>query len=203
MLETLPVGPGARYDILFDLPDRREAEARIILRGGEEPDRPLLVFKTEGEARPRRPAIASLAVNPLLPTRIKLQNSKRVDLVIEPAKEGPAEATGRRPFWALNGVAQDQLPGEPMFSVKRGSPVTLAIINRSAFAQQIHVHGHHVRLLHDLDDGWEPYWRDCVLVAAGKTKRLAFIADNQGKWVIESFVAERQTSGLSTWFLVT
>ncbi len=201
--ETFPVGPSARFDIMFDLPGGQGAEARMILRGGEEPDRALLIFRTEGEARPSRPTIASLDVNPLLPTKIKLQNSKRVDLVIEPAKEGPAEATGRRLCWTLNGIAQSQFSGEPLFSVKRGSPVTLAIINHSSFAQQIHVHGHHVRLLHDLDDGWEPYWRDSVLVAAEKTKHLAFIADNPGKWVIESFVAERQTSGLSTWFLVT
>ncbi len=58
-----------------------------------------------------------------------------------------------------------------------------------------------MRLLHDLDDGWEPYWRDSVLVAAGKTKHVAFIADNPGKWVIESLIPDRH--GLSTWFLVT
>ena len=79
--------------------------------------------------------------------------------------------------------------------------MTLALVNRSSVVQQIHVHGHAMRLLHDLDDGWEPYWRDSVLVAPGKTKHVAFIADNPGKWVIESLIPDRQ--GLSTWFLVT
>ncbi len=87
--------------------------------------------------------------------------------------------------------------------MKRGSPVTLAIVNRSAAVQQIHVHGHAMRLLHDLDDGWEPYWRDSVLIAPGRTKHVAFVADNPGKWVIESSIANQRATGLSTWFLVT
>ncbi|HYP58497.1 MAG TPA: multicopper oxidase domain-containing protein, partial [Beijerinckia sp.] len=76
-------------------------------------------------------------------------------------------------------------------------------INRTAYVQQMHVHGHHMRLLHDLDDGWEPYWRDCVLVPEGRTKHVAFIADNPGKWVIESLMLERAATGLATWFEVT
>ncbi len=201
--ETVPVGPGARFDIMFDLPGAEGAEARMILLGDQEPDRALLAFRTAGEAHPSLPAITSLDLNPLLPTEIKLRKAKRVELVIELAKEPILGADGRPLYWTLNGVARDGFSDDPLFSVKRGAPVTLAIANRSSFAQQIHVHGHAMRLLHDLDDGWEPYWRDCVLVAAGKTKHLAFVADNPGKWVIESFLAERQTRGLSTWFLVT
>ena len=56
----------------------------------------------------------------------------------------------------------------------------------------MHVHGHAMRLLHDLDDGWEPYWRDAVLVPEGKTKHAAFVADNPGKSAIQS---HRRASG--------
>ncbi len=199
---TIPVGPGARFDIIFDLPREADAEARLILRGGGEKDQPLLVLKTQGKAQPDPPPIASLDVNPTLPRMIKLQAAKRVEIVIEAAKAPPTPATGERPaYWTINGGVT-RFSDKPLFEVKRGSPVTLAIVNRSGFAQDIHVRGHSMRLLHDLDDGWEPYWRDTVLVAAGKTKHLAFVADNPGKWAIESFIAERQTSGLSTWFLV-
>jgi FtsP/CotA-like multicopper oxidase with cupredoxin domain len=198
---TFPVGPGARFDLMFDLPSEAGAEARLILRGADEPDRVLVALRTEGSPRPALPAIASLDVNPLLPTAIRLQDSKRVELLIEPAKPA-AVATGRSLYWMVNGVAAAQFSDKPLFSVKRGSPVTLAIVNRSALIQQIHVHGHAMRLLHDLDDGWEPYWRDSVLVAAGKTKHVAFVADNPGKWVIESLIPERQATGLAAWFLV-
>jgi FtsP/CotA-like multicopper oxidase with cupredoxin domain len=214
---TFPVGPGARFDLMFDLPPEAGAEAGLMLRGDGEPDRPLLVFKTEGDARAALPPIASLAVNPLLPKAIRLQDSKRVTLAIESTKiesakielsktepaKPPEAAAGRPLFWTVNGVALGDFSAKPLFSVRRGAPVTLAIVNRSGLIQQIHVHGHVMRLLHDLDDGWEPYWRDSVLVAPGKTKHLAFVADNTGKWVIESLIPDRQASGLATWFLVT
>jgi FtsP/CotA-like multicopper oxidase with cupredoxin domain len=198
---TFPVGPGARFDMMFDLPREAGAEARLVLNGENEPDRALIAFVTAGEARPALPAIASLDRNPLLPTAIRLQDAKRIELVIAPAKE--ASAPGHPALWTINGAAASAPADKPLFSVKRGSPVTLAIVNRSAVIQQIHLHGHVMRLLHDLDDGWEPYWRDSVLIAPGRTKHVAFIADNPGKWAIESLIAEPRTSGLSTWFLVT
>ena len=192
---TFPVGPGARFDIMFDLPRAADAEARLVLNGGDEPDRVLIAFATEGEARPPLPPIASLDPNPQLPAAIRLQDAKRIEIVIEAVKELPG---GQRTVDAATPFSD-----KPLFSVKRGSPVTLAIVNRSAAVQQVHVHGHAMRLLHDLDDGWEPYWRDSVLIAPGRTKHVAFVADNPGKWVIESSIANQRATGLSTWFLVT
>jgi FtsP/CotA-like multicopper oxidase with cupredoxin domain len=57
--------------------------------------------------------------------------------------------------------------------------------------------------LHPLDDGWEPFWRDSVLIGPGKTSHVAFVADNPGKWVIECLMAGRQTAGMATWFEVS
>ena len=85
---TFPVGPGARFDIMFDLPREAGAEARLVLNGENEPDRALIAFVTAGEARPALPAIASLDLNPLLPTAIRLQDAERIELVIAPAKDG-------------------------------------------------------------------------------------------------------------------
>ncbi len=187
--------------MMFDLPREAGGEARLVLNGENEPDRALIAFVTAGEARPPLPAIASLEHNPLLPTAIRLQDAKRIELVIAPAKD--ASAPGHPVLWTINGAAADAPSAKPLFSVKRGSPVTFAIVNRSAVIQQIHIHGHVMRLLHDLDDGWEPYWRDSVLIAPGRTKHVAFIADNPGKWAIETLLANRQAGGLSTWFLVT
>ena len=67
----------------------------------------------------------------------------------------------------------------------------------------MHVHGHCMRLLHDLDDGWEPYWRNSVIVAKGATKRVAFVADTPGKWALRSDVADQEAAGLAGWFEVT
>jgi FtsP/CotA-like multicopper oxidase with cupredoxin domain len=236
--DTLPIGPGARFDVMFDLPATAGAEASLIMRGISEADRPMLIFKTTNETANQRPPIASLEENPRLPQIIRLDKARRVEIVLDGGSrpdggkaEGKAEAakggaiksdTGKidaakadvakaetssaesapQP-WTLNGKALKEYGSTPLFSVKRGTPVTLTFINKTAYLQQMHVHGHHMRLLHDLDDGWEPYWRDCVTVPEGRTKHVAFVADNPGKWVIESLIAERQAAGMMCWFEVT
>jgi FtsP/CotA-like multicopper oxidase with cupredoxin domain len=207
--QTLPVGPGARFDVMIDLPSEAGKEASLISRWEGEPDQPLLVLKTEGEPRkPREPA-AGLPANPALPAAIPLERAFKMDLVIDggakpppPARAASEPAPGPAKLWTINGVASDGFSGKPLFRVKRGGAVSLAFINKSAFPQQMQVRGHALRLLHDLDDGWEPYWRDAVLVAPGRTKHVAFIADNPGKWAIESLVLERQVTGLAGWFEV-
>jgi len=223
--QTLPVGPGARFDVMIDLPGDAGKEASLAARWPGEPDRPLLVFKTVGEPRkPREPAV-DLPANPALPIAIPLETALKMDLVIEggakpplspsPARQkgGAGEAPSPKPasaapvadpakLWTINGVASDGFSGKPLFKVKRGQAVSLALINKSAFPQQIQIRGHVLRLLHDLDDGWDPYWRDTVLIGPGRTKHVAFVADNPGKWAIESLILDRQVAGLAAWFEV-
>jgi FtsP/CotA-like multicopper oxidase with cupredoxin domain len=200
--QTIPIGPGARFDVMLDLPEQAGARAALILRGDSDPDRVLLEIKTEGPRRPELPPIGSLPENPLLPRAIRLEAALKMDVLIEAVSPPAVSSSGRPLNWKINGAAWDGWAKKPLFSVKRGGPVSLGLVNRTAFLQQIHIHGHHMRLLHDLDDGWEPYWRDSVLVPAGKTKHVAFVADNPGKWVIEGLMAERQCSGMATWFEV-
>jgi len=227
---TLPLGPGARFDIILDLPTEASTESNIILRGDGAQDQTMMTWKTAGDQRAEAGPLPELPVNLLLPAEIHLEKSMKLDLVIgggtppqdsaaqktmghesinlkksQPKAAAPTNATppDAAHIWTINGIASDGHSAKPLFSVKRGTPVTLGFVNKTAFIQAMHVHGHAMRLLHDLDDGWEPYWRDSVLIPEGRTKHVAFIADNPGKWAIESLVTSRASSGLTTWFEVT
>ena len=206
---TLPIGPGARFELMLDMPADAGREVRLTLQGEDGPGKPLMSLRTAGVPHPDRSAPSKLPDNPLLPLRIALEKSVRHEVVlgemvaakaVSPATPGKG---GPPTLWTIDGVASDGLAPKALFTVRRGTPVTLTFVNKTMFAQQIHVHGHVWRLLHDLDDGWDPYWRDCVLLAPGKTKHVAFIADNPGKWALESAILERQDTGLATWFMVT
>src|SRR5690606_2447895 len=107
------------------------------------------------------------------------------------------------PVWSLAGRASDGHSGPPLFSVKRGRTVMLAFENRTAWPHAMHIHGHHFRLLDNLDDGWQPYWLDTLLIARGETGRIAFVADNPGKWMIHCHMLEHQETGMAAWFEVT
>lgn len=192
--KTIPVGPGALYDVMLDLPSEPGAEVRASLRGDGGSDLPLAIFATEGEPRAELPPIASLEPNASLPRVIKLEAARRADVVIEAADDAG--------HWRLNGAPVAGFPEKPLLSVKRGTPVSLAFVNRTKAVHQMRVHGHYMRILHDLDDGWEPYWRNTVLVPPAKTKRVAFIADAPGKWPVEGLMHESRSFGLATWFEV-
>ncbi len=80
--------------------------------------------------------------------------------------------------------------------------MTLTLRNGSTQLIAFRLHGHAMRLLHAMDDGWEPYWRDSVIVPPGVIHHVAFMADNPGKWLIESPFFDQAVGGLRTWFEV-
>lgn len=194
--DTVPVGPGSRFEVMLDMP-AKAGRVAIVLRGLGTPDIALAEVAIAGAPVPPHPPIARLPENPLLPTRIPLERATKRDLVI-----APTPAADTHWAWSLGGAPADGVSGAPLFKVKRGGAVTLGFVNKSEQVQQMHVHGHVFRVLHDLDDGWDPYWRDSILVGPGKTKHVAFIADNPGKWAIESLILDRQVTGLAGWFEV-
>jgi len=207
---TIPIGPGASFDLMCDLPAQSGKPALIAWRTGERNDRPLVLFTTTGAVRPKLPPVTSLPANPLLPASIKLQAAHKLDLVVEapadksapknkPVSLGPA----KHGSLLLDGKPAQTFASAPLFSIKRGTPVTLGLINKTAVLVQLAVHGHALRLLHDLDDGWEPYWRNRIVVPESRTKRVAFLADNPGKWPIECQSIEPNPEWLVSWFEVT
>ena len=191
---SLPFAPGTRYDLLVDLVPESGATGAVMALIGD--GMPLVKIVTAGEKRPELPSIAPLPSNPKLPDAIKLQNASRKDVVIKGDPKAPDVP------WTVNGAAGNPT-SPPLVKVKRGTPVVLALKNETAFVQPMHLHGHSFRLLHALDDGWEPYWLDTVQVPENKTVRIAFVADNPGKWLLASTVLERFDAGLWTWIEVT
>ena len=67
----------------------------------------------------------------------------------------------------------------------------------------MHLHGHHARLLDRLDDGWKPFWLDTLMVAPRQTERIAFLADNPGKWLIGACSVAAPSAPTDAWFEVT
>lgn len=199
---TLPFPPGSRYDIMLDMPAEAGASATVSALIGNGFTLANILAKGEPSTE-KRPPIGPVGVNKALPAEVRLQNAFRRDVVIsggaridkaKPQLE-PAFTGDPARIWQING-ASGNVSAPPLFSVKRGQVVVLAIRNDSAFIQPLHLHGHAFRLLHPLDDGWEPYWLDTFQIVDGKTVRIAFLADNPGRWLISSTVLERFDTGL-------
>jgi FtsP/CotA-like multicopper oxidase with cupredoxin domain len=188
------LGPGNRLDLFVDmtLAPGATASAFIAQERGEVP----LVRFVYDAGQPLRPGPLPepkpLPAN-ALPARIDLRNALRLDLPIDKAARQ----------WTQAAAAASGRYGPPLFSTRRGRPVMIAFANRSDDAAALHLHGHHARLLDNLDDGWKPFWLDTIMAAARQTTRIAFVADNPGKWLIECRTVGKEEAGMAAWFEVT
>ncbi|MBB5758747.1 FtsP/CotA-like multicopper oxidase with cupredoxin domain [Methylorubrum rhodinum] len=207
---TLPFAPGTRYDLLLDLPKEAGPAGTITALVGQ--GLPLATLNVAGEAvgPAARGPIASIPENKRLPSEIRLQSAFRRDLLVtggvkpdrtKPGAETPYAGDPQK-IWQINGASGAAGVG-PLFTVKRGQVVVLTIRNDTGFPQILHLHGHVFRLLHLLDDGWEPYWLDTVQIPEGRHAQIAFLADNPGRWLLSSTVLERFDTGLWTSFEVS
>lgn len=189
-----PMGPGARFELMFDMPRNLGLGVRVDLRGDSgRADRPFIAIVSEGEPMNARAEPPWLAPNPRLPAEIALESARRCDFAIS--------GGGSAPF-AINGASFVDWAPKPAYVVPRSQPAVFALVNRTAVVQALRLWGHVARLLHSMDDGWEPYWRDTVLIQPGRTVHIAFIADNPGKWPLESAIPEHRAAGVGTWFQV-
>jgi FtsP/CotA-like multicopper oxidase with cupredoxin domain len=185
----ITLSPGNRADVLVDCVMKANSLAPIVLRNSDA-DTPIarLVYGNgvvpPGATMPR--GYAGEAVKPLppnpLPERMDFRSALRIDL-------------------PLDKTAAD-IPAQPLLSAKRGRTVQLALKNTSTSPGVVHIHGHSVRLLDALDDGWKPFWLDTILCAPQQTTRVAYVADNPGKWLLDARPVGADRSQFA-WFDVT
>lgn len=204
--------PGGRCDVFVDATLASGATADILVDTGREEVAVARLVYTAGVPKRAGPLgpIRALPPNPL-PERMDFVGALKLDVPLEGGAmsammmgimRGGAEMDIGR-LWALGGRTVDAHSGPPLFSVKRGRTVILAMKNDTRFPHGMHVHGHHFRVLDALDDGWKPWWHDTLLILAGRIARIAFVADNPGKWMLHCHMIEHQDAGMAAWFEVT
>lgn len=215
----LRLAPGNRVDLFLDatLPPSSRALITVDdLRGGElqvgslvyDPGPPVRE-KPITEPKP-------LPANPI-PAEFNMDNAFKFEVPLDGGGMGMmmGRMGGMRPgsfpgygvppqqrIWALAGVAATGHNGPPMFRVERGRTVMLTFGNRTTFPHAMHVHGHHFRQLDPDNEGWRPYWLDTVIVDPDRADRIAFVADNPGKWMIHCHMIEHMAFGMAAWFQV-
>jgi FtsP/CotA-like multicopper oxidase with cupredoxin domain len=204
------VAPGSRYEVILDCPTEAGKTVTVGVQLGE--GMPVLNLVTAGEPLAAKPPVRDLPPNPELPPGIRLQEARRAELTIsggvsaQDANLDVATIASRFPnpsaIFTLNHGFPSGIGGKPLFSVKKGQIVVVAITNRTAWPQVITTHGHVFRVLHALDDGWEPFFLDTVVVPENRTVRVALLADLPGKWLIRSANLDHADAGVLTWFEV-
>ncbi len=188
---ALVLAPGGRADVFVDVTATAGSNCPILLHDGKEA-RPIgkLTVSSEKPVRPAPLPPAPPLPSNGLPERLDLKGATRIDLSLG----GPPTE------WGLPANFSKSSP--PVFRVKAGRTVVLALTNRAAFATVFHLHGHHFRLLDRLDDGWKPFWLDTLAIEPGQTQRVAFVAEYAGRWLIESVATDWAAPRMVRWYSV-
>jgi FtsP/CotA-like multicopper oxidase with cupredoxin domain len=172
------LGPGNRADIFVDmtLSPGSVAPVTFMTESGAPPAMRLVNTGSSARNAPLSEP-APLPANPL-PERMNFSRALRVTLAID----GRGAVSTRLP----QTIQPQMRPSPALFVAERGRTVVMALDNRDAGPHALHLHGHHFRLLDRLDDGWKPYWLDTIPLAPQQVVRIAFVADNPGRWRIEN-----------------
>ena len=192
---TLVLSPGTRVDAFVDAA-MAGSTSSILLHDGKAP-RPIARLIVSNEPPVRNaplPAAAPLPSNGL-PAHLDLKSALRADVTL-----GPRTLSGAQADWVA--PASFASTAAPAFRAKTGRTVVMALTNRADIPSVFHLHGHHFRLLDRLDDGWKPFWLDTLVIEAGQTQRIAFAAENAGRWLMESVGTDWAAPRLVRWYSV-
>ena len=223
----LRLAPGNRVDLFLDATLAPGSRAPILVDDlrGDEVEIGRLVYDAGAPLREKPLAEPKPLANNPLPVRVDLANAFKLDVPLDGGGMGMMMGRGgtgggmgggmggagfrgqgiapQGRIWALARISSTGHEGPPLFTVERGRTVMLNFTNRTAFPHAMHVHGHHFRVLEQTGEGSKPYWLDTAIVDVESTQRIAFVADNPGKWMIHCHMLEHQESGMAAWFQVS
>ena len=192
-----PIAMAQRLDILIDLPEAGEFPILAQLEGTGR--RTGIVLATAG-ARISRIADDAQAAP-------ALDNSLEAQLTaVEPLPPRPADIVrtialdgGMKPYaWSMNGEYWPQIT--PLM-LSKGQRVEIDLVNRSMMAHPIHLHGHAFQVIAIDGRPIVGAVRDTVLVGAMPGRvRIAFDADNPGRWAFHCHNLYHMVTGMMTEF---
>jgi FtsP/CotA-like multicopper oxidase with cupredoxin domain len=111
-----------------------------------------------------------------------------------------------RTLWAIDGKSWPErehanLP-PPIARFARGESVVLEFVNESKQPHPMHLHGHTFKMISASRLPRPEHRSDTVLVMPDERVRVAFVADNPGRWMIHCHIVEHQDTGMMAWFEV-
>lgn len=208
--KSLTIAPAERYDLVIDIPNNWQGQYPIIESSGRKPFIAAIWNAKTSEKNTLKPTVQPLPPNPLpdktftIHRRIKLDMQGGAMGNLQSAKYQGKQLTVReliknKQMWTFNGIAN--MPQEPLSELKLGEGIEIELINATRWPHAMHLHGHHFLTTNEHIDG--PVWQDTVLVLAGETKKIRFIAQEPGKWLLHCHMIEHQVSGMVTFVEVT
>jgi FtsP/CotA-like multicopper oxidase with cupredoxin domain len=201
----LTIAPAERYDLVIDIPKDWAGLYPIYERSGKQP---FLAATWQVSATERSRALKdvdALPANPLPNSEFK--TTQKLTLAMQGGAMGNLKAAlyqgkklsvqeliANKQVWTLNGVAN--MPEAALLTAKVGEGIEIALHNTTAWPHAMHLHGQHFRAFNEVTQ--QELWQDTLLVQAGDTQTIRFLAMTPGKWLLHCHMIEHQVSGMVT-----
>ena len=191
----LPVAIAQRLDVLIDLPG--DGAYPILAEVEGRRDRTGIVIATPG-GKVARIAAQGSAIAPAVDNSLEATLSART----APPRR-PADVTstlvlsgGMRPYvWTIDGASW---PMVTPLMLRHGQRAEIEMVNRSMMAHPMHLHGHAFQVIALNQRPIDGAVRDTVLVPPMGRVRIAFDADNPGRWALHCHNLYHMAAGMMT-----
>jgi FtsP/CotA-like multicopper oxidase with cupredoxin domain len=191
-----PLAMAQRLDIQIDLPGAGAFPILARLEGGSRQTGIVLATADAPVSRVAESAEAAPPVDLSLEARL---------MAVEPLPPRSADIVqnivlggGMKPYaWSMNGEYWPQV--SPLMLTK-GQRVEIDLLNRTMMAHPIHLHGHVFQVIAIEGRPIQGAVRDTVLVMPMGRVRLAFDADNPGRWALHCHNLYHMVTGMMTEF---
>ncbi|GGC06430.1 metallo-oxidoreductase [Marinobacterium zhoushanense] len=188
------VGPGMRLDLGLLAPEEGET-IRFMHR-----DKPLMQVRSVAGKR-QASSLPRLPMNPI--PQPDLDNAETLNFAFEwDASINPVNKNGEMHpvFWTINrvawqGMSEGHIP-EPLARLERGKTYIFSLDNATQYHHPIHLHGHTFTILDSDKREIQPYQSDTALLGKNERMRVAFVADNPGRWMYHCHVVDHMKTGL-------
>ncbi len=193
-----PLGPGMRIDAGLIAPQETGREINIYRMRGTRKEQ-LCTLRTVATQQTPRTLVPPLPANPIsLPD---LDSAETHHFTFDwSGAVAPMGESGKPSFWAINkipwqGMSEGKIP-PPLVKLKLGNSYIFELENTSQYHHPIHLHGVVFTVLASNKREISPYQADTVMLGKYETIRIAFKADNPGRWMYHCHLIEHMKTGL-------
>ena len=193
-----PIGPGMRVDAALIAPQSAGQDIVIYRRRRTRKER-LCTLRTIPSSSKAQNTLSPLPANPIKLADVTHAKTLRFTFDWSGAL-APMAGTGKPSFWAINkipwpGISDGKLP-PPLARLKLGHNYIFELENTSQYQHPIHLHGVVFTVLESNKKLITPYQADTVILDKYETLRIAFVADNPGRWMFHCHLIEHMKTGL-------
>ncbi len=191
-----PMAQAQRADVLLLVPSGGGVFPVLAQREGDR-QRTGMVLATPGAAIGK---VAGTAAKPVGAVDLSLERRLTALVPLPPRRPDRVlrvRLTGSMmPYaWGIDGK---QWPDHVPLAVAQGERVALDLVNHTAMAHPMHLHGHHFQVQALEGRPLRGALRDTVLVPPRQTVRIAFDADNPGRWLFHCHNLYHMATGMMT-----